>query len=90
MPSTATCTGGSAVTRRPLPSLVTSTIEPVSATAMLAPVMPTSAARNTSRSRPRAKPTSSVGLGAERGFGADRVDEQVVDLVAVAGAAPGR
>ena len=42
IPMKAMCTGGAAVTRRPLPSLVTRTIEPVSATARLAPEMPTS------------------------------------------------
>ena len=39
------CTGGSDVDSRPLPSLVTSTTVPVSATAKLQPVMPTSAAQ---------------------------------------------
>ena len=49
-PITATCTRGSEVTMRPLPSLVTSTTVPVSATAKLAPVIPMSASRNFSRS----------------------------------------
>ena len=53
--------GAATVTSRPLPSLVTSTIDPVSATARLAPVMPTSAWRNAVRSFSRAKPTSSSG-----------------------------
>ena len=43
------CTLGSDCVRSPLPSLVTMTEEPVSATRKLAPVMPTSAARNFSR-----------------------------------------
>ena len=43
------CTLGSVCVRSPLPSLVTITEEPVSAIRKLAPVMPTSAARNFSR-----------------------------------------
>ena len=43
------CTLGSDWVRSPLPSLVTITEEPVSAIRKLAPVMPTSAARNFSR-----------------------------------------
>ena len=46
------------VTSRALPSLVTITRLPVSATAMLAPVMPMSASRNLERSLPRANFTS--------------------------------
>jgi len=53
-PITATWTRGSEVTIRPLPSLVTRTTVPVSATAKLAPVIPRSAWRNFSRSSPRA------------------------------------
>jgi hypothetical protein len=45
---------------RPLPSLVTSTMLPVSATAMLAPLMPMPAVRNFSRSIRRA---AAVSLG---------------------------
>ena len=55
------CTGGSEVTIRPLPSLVTRQMVPVSATAKLPPVMPTSAERNTSRSRRRAKAVRAPG-----------------------------
>src|SRR5207247_2236908 len=53
-PITATCTRGSEVAMRPLPSLVTRTTVPVSATAKLAPVMPRSAVRNFSRNSSRA------------------------------------
>ena len=55
------CTLGSSDVRSPLPSLVTMTAEPVSATRKFAPVMPTSADRNFSRSTPRASATSSAG-----------------------------
>src|SRR5881409_10295 len=53
-PITATCTRGSDVVMRPLPSLVTRTTVPVSATAKLAPVIPRSAWRNFSRNSSRA------------------------------------
>src|SRR5438128_748524 len=43
---TATCTRGSVVTIRPLPSFVTRTTVPVSATAKLAPGIPMSACRH--------------------------------------------
>ncbi len=49
---------------RPLPSLVTSTIVPVSATAKLAPLIPMSAARNFSRSCPRAAAVRTSGSAA--------------------------
>ena len=49
MPKRAMCTGGSVVVRSALPSLVTSTIVPVSAIAMFAPEMPTVASMNFSR-----------------------------------------
>ena len=48
---------GKVEVRSPLPSLVTITDEPVSAINRLAPVMPTSAARNFSRSSARASAT---------------------------------
>ena len=48
------CTRGRVCVRSPLPSLVTMTLLPVSAIRKLAPVMPTSAARNFARSRVRA------------------------------------
>ena len=50
MPAMATCTRGMDVHMRPLPSLVTSTTVPVSATMKFAPVMPMSAVMNFSRS----------------------------------------
>ena len=55
------CTLGSDCVRSPLPSLVTITVEPVSAIMKLAPVMPTSAARNFSRRIWRASATSCEG-----------------------------
>ena len=57
-PTTATWIRGRVETRRALPSLVTTTSVPVSATATLAPVMPMSAARNFCRSSRRATATS--------------------------------
>src|SRR5438445_1264197 len=54
MPNTAMCTGGSVVVRSALPSLVTSTMVPVSAMAMFAPEMPTVASMNFWRSVSRA------------------------------------
>ena len=51
MLASAMCTRGSVCVRSPLPSLVTITLLPVSAIRKLAPVMPTSAARNFARSR---------------------------------------
>ena len=54
MLASAMCTRGSVCVRSPLPSLVTMTLLPVSAIRKLAPVMPTSAARNRSRSLVRA------------------------------------
>src|SRR4030095_7962252 len=62
-PITATCTRGSEVAMRPLPSLVTRTTVPVSATAKFAPVMPRSAFRNFSRSSSR-EPREHLGIGA--------------------------
>src|SRR2546425_440068 len=50
MPNRAICTGGSVVVRSALPSLVTSTIVPVSAMAMFAPELPTVASMNFFRS----------------------------------------
>ncbi len=64
MPMTATWIRGSVVTMRPLPSFVTRTTVPVSATAKLAPVMPMSAWRNFSRSRTRAAAVSTSGSAA--------------------------
>ena len=64
MPITATWRRGSVVTMRPLPSLVTRTTVPVSATAKLAPVMPMSAWRNFSRSSARAAAVSTSGSAA--------------------------
>ena len=63
MPTTATCTGGTVVHMRPLPSLVTVTMVPVSATRKLPPEMPISAARNSSRSFMRAIWVSCLRLG---------------------------
>ena len=54
IPNNAMWTGGSVVVRSALPSLVTSTIVPVSAMAMFAPDMPTVASINFSRSDSRA------------------------------------
>src|SRR2546421_101277 len=54
MPNSAMCTGGSVVVRSALPSLVTSTMVPVSAMAMFAPEMPTVASMNFLRSDARA------------------------------------
>ena len=54
------CTRGRDETRRALPSFSTRQIEPVSATAKFAPVIPTSAVSNTSRRCARAKPVSSA------------------------------
>ena len=54
IPNSAMCTGGSVVVRSALPSLVTMTIVPVSAIAMLAPLMPTAAEMNFCRSDSRA------------------------------------
>lgn len=59
------CTRGSVCARSALPSLVTSTIDPVSAISMLAPVMPTSADRNSLRKTARA--SSSITRGSSRG-----------------------
>ena len=56
-------TRGRVWVRSPLPSLVTMMLEPVSATRKLAPVMPTSAARNRGRSRARASSHSCARLG---------------------------
>ncbi len=52
--TTAICTRGMIVHRSPLPSLVTSTIVPVSAATKFAPVMPRSASRNRARRWSRA------------------------------------
>ena len=54
MPIRTTCTRGRVVTRRALPSLLTSTMAPESTTPKLAPVMPMSADRKASRSLARA------------------------------------
>ena len=54
MPNSAMCIGGRVVVRSALPSFVTSTIVPVSAMAMLAPLMPTAALMNFCRSESRA------------------------------------
>ena len=56
-------TRGRICVRSPLPSLVTMTEVPVSATRKLAPVMPTSAARKRWRSTARASPSSADRLG---------------------------
>ena len=58
MPTRATWILGSEVTSRAFPSLVISAMLPVSATAMLAPEIPMSAARNVGRSCSRATFTS--------------------------------
>ena len=60
MPVIATCTRGRLVTMRPLPSLVTISVEPVSATMKFAPVMPMSADRKCGRSISRASRVSSA------------------------------
>src|SRR6266852_5528598 len=54
MPKIAMCTGGSVVVRSALPSLVTSTMVPVSAIARLAPLIPTAAVMNFCRNDSRA------------------------------------
>src|SRR6266568_2816073 len=54
MPNSAMCTGGSVTVRSALPSLVTSTTVPVSAMAMFAPLMPTTASMNFWRREMRA------------------------------------
>ena len=54
MPMSATCTRGSVVVSRPLPSFVTRQMLPVSATPKLPPLMPMSALRNSGRRRLRA------------------------------------
>ena len=51
------CTRGKVLVRSPLPSFVTITLEPVSAIRKFAPVMPTSAVTNFSRSTVRASST---------------------------------
>ena len=63
------CMRGSVETRSPLPSLVTITDEPVSAISRLAPVMPTSAARNFSRSTLRASATRYCAWSSRRSRG---------------------
>ena len=63
------CTLASDCVRSPLPSLVTMIDEPVSAIRKLAPVMPTSAARNFSRRIWRASPTSVAASVSTRSFG---------------------
>ena len=59
IPMIATWTRGIDVHILPLPSLVTSTSVPVSATRKLAPVIPMSASMNLPRSSPRAAAVSS-------------------------------
>src|SRR6266571_4938990 len=63
-PMRATWTFGTLVTRRPLPSFVSTTIDPVSATPMFAPVTPTFAARNCGRNRARTADRMLEGSGA--------------------------
>ncbi len=60
---------GRVCVRSPLPSLVTMMLEPVSAIRKLAPVMPTSAARNCGRSIVRASSHSCARLGQRRASG---------------------
>src|SRR5439155_645660 len=60
----ATCTRGTLVTRRPFPSFVSTTMDPVSATPMFAPVTPTFASRNWGRSRARTADKILEGSGA--------------------------
>src|SRR5438552_18525422 len=57
-------TFGTLVTRRPLPSFVSTTIDPVSATPMFAPVTPTFAAKNCGRNRARTADRMLDGSGA--------------------------
>jgi hypothetical protein len=64
--------------------LVTSTIEPVSATARLAPVMPTSAWRKAVPQPAAGEAHELGGLGPQVQRSGHGVDEQVLDLVAVA------
>src|SRR5215212_4579124 len=61
MPTTATCRSGMVEHIRPLPSLVTMTSVPVSATRKLPPVIPISALKNFSRRVSRAIRASSIG-----------------------------
>src|SRR6266480_71367 len=63
-PIRAIWTFGTLVTRRPLPSFVSTTIDPVSATPMFAPVTPTFAARNCGRNRARTTDRMLDGSGA--------------------------
>ena len=76
-------TRGRVCVRSPLPSLVTMMLEPVSAIRKLAPVMPTSAARNCGRSTARASSHSSRGSSSGRAGSsvAMRGAERVGDLL---------
>ena len=78
-------TRGRSAVRSPLPSLVTMTAEPVSAMRKFAPVMPTSAARNFSRSTARASATSAAGSSSARVGGEVRVTAAEVGLDLVLG-----
>ena len=71
-PMSATWIRGSEVTIRPLPSLVTRTTVPVSATAKLAPVIPMSAWRNFSRSAFRATAVRTSGSASNSALAARR------------------
>ena len=66
IPMITTYTRGSDDDMRPLPSLVTMQIVPVSAMAKLQPLMPMSAPRNSRRSRVRATPQITCGIKRRR------------------------
>ena len=66
IPIIATCTRGIELTSRPLPSFVTRQIDPVDETPKFAPVIPTSAFRNVSRSCRRAAFVERLELGRDR------------------------
>ena len=80
-PMRATWIRGSEVTIRPLPSLVTSTTVPVSATAKLAPVIPMSAWRNFSRRAFRATAVRTSGSASNRPFSSREKSSATCPLV---------
>ncbi len=84
------CTCGRIWVRSPLPSLVTMTDVPVSATRKLAPVMPTSAARKRSRRMARASASSDGGSERSRSGGRSGVHAAEIGLDLVLGEMDGR
>ena len=77
------CTRGTDVHSRPLPSLVTRTIDPVSATPKLHPEMPRSARRNSARSCSRGEGGERRRRSLEDAIVGDLLLEELRDLVAV-------